>query len=257
MAGITFNFLAQPTHKNVDGTWRDERTFLPHGIKKLIASEHASAMADEILEQPKLADGGLNLLALHTDGHGSNIDFEFAELNQFAERRLLLGPQNVTNARNELAGTEWFGDIAVAPGVEGLQTIHFLGAGGKKDNRRLTELFVLTNLATEVEAVHFRQHDIEEKQRRGEKSGRRNDRCAGEKSGNVESGGAQVMFNEARDVDIVFDDINEIRVTRIVYRLQGVHVPKRKKWLFLEWETDSATLKGPCCWNVALVLKEG
>lgn len=229
MARIALDLLAQAAHKNINRARRHERAFFPDRIKKLVAGEDASTMADEVFEEPELAHGRWHGFALHGHRHGGDIDFKLAQLNQFAEGSLFLGAKDVANASDQLARAERLGDIAVAAGIEGLEAIHLLGTSGEKNDWRLSELFVLPNLAAEVEAVHLGQHDIEKEQRGLSQRCRSYNRRAREKCRDIESRGAQVMFDEARHIEVVLDHVDEVGVTRTVGRLLGIHCRRRNQ----------------------------
>jgi hypothetical protein len=87
----------------------------------------------------------------------------------------------------------------------------------------LAQPFVLADLAAEIESVDPGQHDIEKKERRLGHGGLGNDRRPGEKCGNFISGRPQVVFDQLGHIRIVFDDIDQIGVTRFACRRQRMH----------------------------------
>src|SRR5271166_2299865 len=178
MPRIAFDFLPQPSHENIDGTWRHERAFFPHCIKQLVARKDASAVPCQVFQQPELADGREYGFALHPHRHRSDIDLQVSELNHLMAGSLGLNAQNVADARNQLARAERLGNVPIAPRIERLQAVGFLRSSRQKNYGSLAQLLVLANLAAEVEAANPRQHDVEQKQRRLRPRRLRDDRRA-------------------------------------------------------------------------------
>jgi hypothetical protein len=58
MARIAFDLFTKTPDVHVDGARGDEGSFLPHGVKKLIASEDSAAMRCKVFQKTKLANGG-------------------------------------------------------------------------------------------------------------------------------------------------------------------------------------------------------
>jgi len=120
-------------------------------------------------------------------------------------------------------------------------------------------MLVLANLAAEIESVHAGQHDVEQKQRRHRQRGLGNDRRSGEKRGDVEASGAQIVFDEVRHVGIVFDDVDQNGIARFGYRFQKIHGLKEASRgvdelrLVKSFALRLLTVEGRCCGNVAAV----
>src|ERR1700675_751762 len=165
MPRIAFDFLPQPPHKYVYRTWRHEGTFFPHGVKQLVAGKDASPVPGQIFKEPELANCSEYCPAQHAHGHRSDINFQVSQLNNLVTGSIRLNPKNVADARNQLPWTEWFRDVSVSTRVEGLKAIRLLSSGGKKNDWRLAQSFVLTNLAAQIEAAHPGKHNIEKKER--------------------------------------------------------------------------------------------
>src|ERR1700686_4630615 len=81
MPWIPFDFLPQPPHKYINGTWRHEGAFFPDGVKQLVASKNAPPVPGQIFEQPELANRSEYCPALYAHGHRSDINFEVSQLN--------------------------------------------------------------------------------------------------------------------------------------------------------------------------------
>src|SRR5277367_7064591 len=109
-------------------------------------------MAGEVFEQAELAHSGKDGFALDADGHRSDIDLQLTQLNRFVGRRLRLRSEDITDAGNQFARAERLGDVTIGADVEGMKAIRLLCFGRQKNDRGLTELLVLANLAAEVEA---------------------------------------------------------------------------------------------------------
>ena len=176
-------------------------------------------------------------------------------------------PENVADSRNQLARTEGFGDVSVATGVEGLKAVRFLSLGGKKNDGRLAQSFVLADLAAEIEAADPRQHNVEKKQRRVRHGCHGNHRRPGEKRGDLVAGGSQVVLDQARHIGIVFHDVDQIGASAGCPVASKGSMPEREpqrspKLAYktclqrLCLDSPTRTLEGLCCSNVAPVLKE-
>src|SRR6202171_5071116 len=163
MPWIPFNFLPQTPHEYIDGAWRHEGAFFPHGVKQLVAGKNASPVPGQIFKEPELANRSKDRPALHPHRHRSDINLQISQLNNLVTGGIRLNPKNVADARNQLTGTEGFGDVSVTAGVESLKAIRLLSSGGKKNDWRLSQLFVLTYLGAEIEAAHPGEHNIEKK----------------------------------------------------------------------------------------------
>ncbi len=164
---------------------------------------------------------------MHAHGHRGDIDFQIAYADDLLGGRFGLRAQDVADSGDQLTRTEGLGDVAIAAEVEGLQAVGFLGAGGQENDGRFAQALVLANLAAEIESADAGQHDIEQEERGLHHGGLGNYGGSGEKGGDFVSGGAQVVFDEARHIGIVFDHVDQIRVERVVCRLHSTHVRKR------------------------------
>src|SRR6202171_6470075 len=143
MPWIAFDFLPQTPHKYINGTRRHEGAFFPHRVKQLVAGKNASPVPGQIFEEPELSYRSKDCPALHAHRHRSDINFQISELNNLVTRGVRLNPKNVADARNQLTGTEGFGDVSVSAGVESLKAIRLLSSGGKKNDWRLSQSFRL------------------------------------------------------------------------------------------------------------------
>src|ERR1700687_1690861 len=134
MSRIACDLLPQTPHEYVNRARGDEGAFFPHGVKQLVAGKNASPVPGQIFEEPELADRSEYCPALHPHGHRSDINFQISQLNNLVTGGVRLNAENVADARNQLTGTEGFGDVSVSAGVEGLKAIRLLSSGGKKND---------------------------------------------------------------------------------------------------------------------------
>src|SRR5208282_2736992 len=165
MPWIGFDFLPQTPHKDVDRARGHKRPFFPDGIEQLVAGKDTSPVPGQVFEEPKLSHGSEYRPARDAHGHGSDVNLQFSQLNRLVTGDFRRNAEDVADTRNQFAGTERFGDVSVATGVEGPKAVRFLSSGGKKNDGRLGQLFVLADLAAEIEAADPGQHNIEQKQR--------------------------------------------------------------------------------------------
>src|SRR5207237_1732909 len=69
-------------------------------------------------------------------------------------------------ARPQLARAERFGDVVVGADLQTEHLVHFGGTGREHQYRQLRQPLVRPQDATDLEAVHARQHEIEDHQMR-------------------------------------------------------------------------------------------
>src|SRR3984885_5694777 len=159
MARIALDLLPQTPHEDVNRAWSHKRAFFPHRVKQLIASEDAAAVARQIFEKAEFAHRGEHGLARDAHRHGSDVDLQLSQLDLLVSRSFRSDAEHVADTGKQFARTEGFGDVSVAADVKRLQAVGFLGSGGKKNDGSLGQLFVLANLAAEIEAADAGQHN--------------------------------------------------------------------------------------------------
>src|ERR1700722_582694 len=130
-------------------------------------------MSRQVFQQPELPNRSEYGSTLYAYGHRSNVNLQFAELNNLAIGRLRLGSQKIADSGDQLARAEGLSNIPVCAEVECVKPIRFLSLGGKKDYRCFGQLFVLADLSTQIEPTDARQHNIQK-----EKCGLRSRRLA-------------------------------------------------------------------------------
>ena len=204
--GVLLDFFAEASDKNVNGTRSHKRTLLPHCAEELIPGKHAPAMPRQVLEEPKLPHGGHHRPALHTHRHRADVNLQISDLDHFMRGDIRPAAQRIADPHDQLPGAERLRDISIAANLECVNTIGFLSSGGKEHDRDPCKLFILANLAAQVEAVDSWQHDVQQKQSWLRGHGRRNHRRPRKESGDLIPGHAEVVFDEAGNIQIVFHD---------------------------------------------------
>src|ERR1700686_2409316 len=80
--GVGLDFLADAADVDVDRARSDVGGVAPDGVKKVIAAEHASLVAREIIEQAEFRRSGSNHVSAPSEGHGRMVDFDFADFHR-------------------------------------------------------------------------------------------------------------------------------------------------------------------------------
>src|ERR1035441_1543389 len=223
MARIGLDFLAQATDENIDGARGYEGTFFPNGVEQLIAGKHASPVAGQVFEQTKFPHRGKDRFSSDAHSHRSHINFNFAQVDRFVAVNFRRNAENVAHPGNQFTWTERLGDVTIASEVEGLQPVRLLSSRRKKNNGSLGQLFVLADLAAQIEAADSGKHDVEQKQRGLNFGSHGKNGGPGKKCGNLEASGAQVVFDELRDVEIILDNVDQIGIMRFIWWGQSCH----------------------------------
>jgi hypothetical protein len=204
---VGFNFFAEAADVDVHASGCDEAVGAPNGVKQLVAGEDAIGTRGQVVEQAKFERAERDGLAGMADAIGSRVD---GQASDFDDARRVDGRLGATqqgfDAGDELAGAEGLGDVIVGAHFEADNAVGFIAARGQHENGKPVEGFVLADFTANVQAGHFREHQIEQ-----EKIGRRLLE-RGEAAGAVEGGVdlkafvGKVIADQFNDIAIVFND---------------------------------------------------
>ena len=121
-------------------------------------------------------------------------------------RSTLRAAEEGAHARDELVGAERLGEVIVGAELESHDSIRFFRAGRQHDDRQRGGRVVSTNRATDFEAVHLREHEIEDEQIRRPRGDRRERLAPRRHDLRRETGLPEIARDELSDVRVVFDD---------------------------------------------------
>jgi len=204
---IGFNFFAQAADVDVHAAGRDEAVGAPDGVEELVAREDAVGARGQIVEQAKFERTQRHGLAGMADAVGSRVD---REASDFDDARGIDGRLGATkqslDAGDELSRAERLGNVIVGAHFEADDAVGFVAARGEHQDGQAIQRFVLADFAADVQAGHFREHEIEQ-----EKIGRRffqGREAAGAVEGGVDLKTlvGEVVADEFDNVAIVFND---------------------------------------------------
>ena len=204
---VRFNFFAEAADVNVHAARCDEAVGAPDGVEELIAGEHAVGTRGQVVEQAKFERAERDGLSGMADAIGSRVDSKAADFDDARGVNGWLGAtEQGFDAGDEFAGAEGLGDVIIGAHFEAYDAVGFVAARGEHQDGKTVEGFVLADFAADVQAGHFREHEIEQ-----EKIGR----CFLERreaAGTVEGGidlkafVGKIVADEFNDIAIVFND---------------------------------------------------
>src|SRR6478672_10596941 len=208
VAGLA-QFFAQPANVSIDGSGINHAFITPDVAKKAIPFLHPAAPLNKSAQQFVFETGEMNDFAVDGNMMAQAIDADRAGDKRFRFARGLAAAQNGLGAQHDFARRERFRNIVVRSQLETDNAIDFLRLGCKHENGNVPgEGVTLKNFA-DLQARHFRQHQIENDQdrrffARPTQTGR-----AVRGGDDIESGGAFKSANQYFDnVGFVFDDEN-------------------------------------------------
>src|SRR6266851_1268880 len=162
-AGIALDLLAQAPNVDGDGGWAADEVLVPDGIQQIVAAKDFTRVGDQIVQQVELFGRELDLLAADPEAAVGGIELDFAAAQASVSGRLGVeshAAQLGRDAGNELPWAEGFHHVVVGADAQSADAIGFFGARGQQDDRdsdvRLPELLA------DFQAVHSREHDVED-----------------------------------------------------------------------------------------------
>src|SRR6266481_551877 len=151
--------------ENVHASWRDEAVGAPNGVEELIAREDAVGTRSQIVEEAKFECAERDGFAGMADAIGSWIDREASDFDDARGVNGRLRPaEQGFNAGDQFARAEGLGDVIVGAHFEADDAVGFVAASREHEDRKTVEGLVLADFAANVQAGHFRKHEIEKKQ---------------------------------------------------------------------------------------------
>src|SRR4051794_13094398 len=99
-------------------------------------SEHAPGLARELEQEPELDGRQVYLVAFDRHHVSRLVDLDRANLDQVSDWRTPDAAQHDTDPREQLARSEWLGQVVLRPGVERGHLVALLAPGRQDDHRR-------------------------------------------------------------------------------------------------------------------------
>ena len=196
--------LAQPPHVDVDGARAAGVGVVPHVGQQQVARQHPAAMLQQVLEQQELLGGEPHVLAVGLDDVPIDVDAERAVGERAARRCRALRPaQQRPHAGHDFARAEGLGDVVVGAELQPDDAVRLLGLGGEHDHRHGGGRRIGAHRPAHVEAVHARQHHVEDHQI-GRRAAQPRQHVAS-RVGDVDGVGGffEVVADQRRDVGVV------------------------------------------------------
>ena len=211
MAGIGLNLFAQAADVNIDRTRGDKGSLLPDGIEQLIAREDTAAVGGEIFEQAEFANRGKNVAAADLYGHGGDIDLQIAEVEDLGSiRRLAQTAEHGADPRHQFARAERLGDVVVAAEFQAFDPVGLRGLRREKNDGNRRKAAGVCRMWRQSSKPSVPGNITSSRNSAGLLAdGFGEHRSATREALDVESGGLQIVGDQARDVRFVFYHENE------------------------------------------------
>ena len=173
-----------------------------------VARQHAAPVFEQVFEEQELLRGERHPDAARRDGVGLGIDDDrsIGDRRRAGRRSALRAAEQRPHARDQLVRAERLGHVVVGAELEADDAVGFLGARRQHDDRDRRGRVVGAHDAADFEAVHLRQHQVQDHQVRrmlpdgGERLAPRRQHVG------VKSGLAEVVGDQIGDVAVVFHD---------------------------------------------------
>ena len=148
---------------DVEGLGVTDVVGAPHAIDQLCTGQHASRVAHEKFEEVELLERHRDRLAAHRHHVTVHVHAHRARLDRGRQQllRLAVSTEHGAHAGEQLTGREWLGDVVVGTDLESHDLVDLAVLRGEHDDRHLR---LRPDDATDFEARHPGQHEIEEDQ---------------------------------------------------------------------------------------------
>lgn len=193
---------------DVNGTVEGVKVAVADGIEELFAGLDAAARGGEADEQIKLDGGERERFVIEQGDAGAGTHAQRADDNFLGRVRcggLALGGAAGDGAKagEQFARRKCFGQIIVRADFEADDAVRLLAAAGEHEDRRVrgaAEFF------EDLEAIHAREHDIEDDGVGSFAEGEFEAVGAGVGQGNVVAHRHEIFADEAAELAVVIDD---------------------------------------------------
>src|SRR3989338_6913794 len=158
-------FLPQTLDVRVHRPCRDIGIELPNFFQQPVPGLNAPFRADERDQQLELHCRQSDFLAVNGHFTARDIDLDWAEIENFLHGLFRFPTvEDSLYAQDKLSGAERLHDIVVRPKLETDDAVDFFPLGGEHDDRYDGQPPVLLDALAGLQAVHFREHDIQDDQ---------------------------------------------------------------------------------------------
>src|SRR5882724_7592447 len=208
--GLGAELPAQPADVGVDGAAVDVLGVAPDVGQELAAGLHPAGALHEQAQEAELGRGERDLLAADAQLVAGDVELDAPHREVgLAVRRgglRLLPPQDRLHPQDHLARAERLADVVVGPQLQADDAVDLLAAGGQHDDGHPGGRAVPLQQTGELQAVHPRQHEVEQDEVRRLAADRL--QAAVPPAGGLDGETLllQVVLQDLGDVGLIFDE---------------------------------------------------
>ena len=157
------DFFAEAAHVGIHSAGIDEGIVFPDIAEELVAGLDASGALGEDGEELEFGGSEVDGLAFPRGDVAGDIDMEIAEAELVAGFFAgLAAAEDFLDAQEEFARAERFGEVIISAEFEAEDAVDLGRLGGEHEDGRLGGGGLEAEGFANLEAVHFREHDIED-----------------------------------------------------------------------------------------------
>ena len=184
---------------------------VPHRLEDVVTGEHHAPVGAQQPQQFKLLIGELHQLPVFPDLSGGGVDLQIAA-GEHALRPGAAGPaQQGLYPGLELHDAEGLDHIVVRPRLQALHLVHLGGPGGEHEHRGVLQPGVGTDAPEDLQPVHPRQHDVQDKEGGLAPPALFKILLPGLEAGHLVAHGVKIIAQHLPDALIVFNDHDGLR----------------------------------------------
>lgn len=153
------DLAAQAAHVDLDDVRLRVEIQIPDILEQHVARDDAAGIAQQVFEQAEFQRPQLDHLRAAADGVAEQIELEIGEL-QRGGVRLGIAPMQRLEARGQLDERKGLGEIVVGAVLQAADAVVDIAECAQHQHRR--GLAALAQRLQHLDAVHFRQHAVED-----------------------------------------------------------------------------------------------
>src|SRR5579883_1797831 len=169
--GGIFYFFPQVSHVYLDDIGFTQKIITPYAVEDCLAVQHLARMTHKQVEKIIFGRGQFDLAIAAQNLARGGIQLEVAELQNLLMRRTaILAPapalaaQNRANTRHQFLEAKRLGQVIVGPGIQPRDAIAHVVFGGEHQDGNILRGRVGAQPSANLQAVHPRQHNIQDDQ---------------------------------------------------------------------------------------------